>query len=283
MTHAAGFSSPKNSNNNTSSTDISTEVQKAEKAKLAIAAKISAARTLARKLAEEKQATAAATQLASKKALDPSTAQTIIRSVEKEVAELAKEAALADAAARVAVRDPSVGELNRLKEENQVLQQLVLQLAADREQAERKLQELRENGAANIRLDDTSTAAAASSASSAPTAASSISSSLVSLLQECNAQNQRVATIPQQPVPVGSTMKVLYNVFAGPLPHNDGTVPVLKIGWNRWESQTKIEMKKVDEVDGNGWWKADVALPSLLFRFDFVVEDKNSGIVDNNG
>jgi hypothetical protein len=44
-------------------------------AKLAVAAKISAARTLARKLAEEKQAALAASRLASVKAVDPDTAK----------------------------------------------------------------------------------------------------------------------------------------------------------------------------------------------------------------
>jgi len=84
-------------------------------------------------------------------------------------------------------------------------------------------------------------------------------------------------------VSVGSTVRVLYNLAAGPLPTDSGK-PTLKLGLNRWETQTKVAMEKVGELDSQGsWWSADVALPKLLFRLDFVVEDANSGAVDNNG
>lgn len=88
-----------------------------------------------------------------------------------------------------------------------------------------------------------------------------------------------VALIPEAPVDVGSNIEVLYDVRRGPLP-DDASAPVVKIGYNRWESIEKCEMEKVPGKDG--WYKANLSLPPLLFRVDFVIEDKNSGAVDNN-
>jgi starch synthase len=266
------------------------------RAKLAVAAKISAAKTLARKLTEEKQAAAAAAQLSSQRAVDSETAAELVRSAEVEVAEFAKEAAAADAAARAAVGGVSgaAQELQKLKAENAALQELLMQLAADREEAERRLEELKLQGPSAVTKNFSSTSGAfkntsmnsAAAASSRGTSTSS-SSQLKSLIEAANSQNLRVTSTPETPVAVGSTVTVLYNVSSSPLPHNS-TTPVIKLGLNRWETITKIPMKKVETLsndDGSlgDWWSADIALPKLLFRVDFVVEDANSGAVDNNG
>jgi starch synthase len=269
------------------------------KAKLAVAAKISAAKTLARKLTEEKQAAAAAAQLSSQRAVPPEAAAELVRTAEVEVAEFAKEAAAADAAARAAVSDAAGGisaaaqELQKLKAENAALQDLLMQLADDREEAERRLEQLKIQGPSAVsqrsssnnnvattssKMANTSGAAGSSSSSSS---ISSISS-LKTLVEAANTQNLRVTSTPESPVAVGSTITVLYNLAASPLPHSSAT-PVVKLGLNRWETITKIPMKKVESLSDVGdWWSADIALPKLLFRVDFVVEDANSGAVDNN-
>lgn len=260
------------------------------KAKLAVAAKISAAKTLARKLTEEKQAAAAAAQLSSQRAVDPEAAAELVRTAEVEVAEFAKEAAAADAAARAAVSGAAGGvsgaaqELQKLKAENAALQELLMQLAADREEAERRLEELKVLGPSAVSQASSNPAAATSDKTTniSATASSFSSSSLKTLVEAANSQNHRVTSIPESPVAVGSTITVLYNLAASPLPHSSAT-PVVKLGLNRWETITKIPMKKVDSVSDVGdWWSADIALPKLLFRIDFVVEDANSGAVDNN-
>ena len=268
----------------TSDTSNEGQTAKASKSKLAVAAKITAAKTLARKLAEERQATAAAAQLASEQAVDPQTAAELVRSAEVEVAEFAKEAAAADAAARDAVRADSGSELQRLKAENAALQELLMQLAADRAEAERKLKELKlqgpaavSNGASFSAL--TSNSKSNSTGNSRPTSAGQ----LKSLLESATAQGLRIATAPSGPVAVGSTVKILYNLASGPLPHSSAA-PVLKIGLNRWETITKYPMERASNLSDQGdWWSVEIPLPKLLFRADFVVEDGKSGAVDNNG
>jgi len=262
------------------------------KAKLAVAAKISAAKTLARKLTEEKQAAAAAAELTGQRAVAPEAAAELVRSAEVEVAEFAKEAAAADAAARAAVSGAGGGassgggaqELQKLKAENAALQDLLMQLAADREEAERRLEQLKLQGPSAVSQNSTGNLAAISGKTTNTSAAvaSSSSSSLKTLVEAANSQDQRVISTPEGPVAVGSTITVLYNLAASPLPHSS-SVPVVKLGLNRWETITKIPMKKVDSLSDLGdWWSAEIALPKLLFRVDFVVEDANSGAVDNN-
>jgi starch synthase len=259
------------------------------KAKLAVAAKISAAKTLARKLTEEKQAAAAAAQLSSQRAVDPAAAAELVRSAEVEVAEFAKEAAAADAAARAAVSGGGASsgaqELQKLKAENAALQELLMQLAADREEAERRLEELKLKGPGAVSNNTAAAASVKTAATSTArsTSAASSSSQLKALVEAANSKNLRVTSTPETPVAVGSTITVLYNLSAGPLPHSSGT-PVVKLGLNRWETITKIPMKRVESLSEAGdWWSAEIPLPKLLFRVDFVVEDANSGAVDNNG
>ena len=281
------------------------------KSKIAVAAKISAAKTLARKLAEERQAAAAAAQLSTQNVVDPRAAAELVRSAEYEVAEFAKEAAAADAAARAAVRadattssTPQLHELQRLKAENAALQDLLMQLAGDREEAERRVEMLKNQGPAAVTASITSrmfgsssssndsSGNAPSSRSTAAAAASGIADDVQvkSIVESANAKGLRVATVPEGPLTVGSTVTILYNLAAGPLPHkgkDTDTGPVMKLGLNRWESITKHQMKRVPslvEAQLGDWWSAEISFPKLLYRVDFVVEDSNSGgAVDNNG
>jgi hypothetical protein len=254
-------------------------------AKVAIAAKISAARSLARKLAEEKQAAVAAAAASSQQGsgVDPLAAAQAVRSTELEVAELAAAAAKADAHARAASKAdhaaPQVAELARLKAENKALQALLVQLAANREEAERKLAELRERGAAA----EPAAAAADPPAAAKRAAAPRGPAALAALAQAAAASGARVFTSPEGPAAVGTTVRLLYNLASGPLPQA-GAAPSLKLGLNRWESIVKAPLARVPELDGQGqWWAADVALPALLHRLDFVVDDVTSGATDNNG
>ena len=248
--------------------------------RMALAAKISAARSLARKMAEEKQAAAAAANLASKSAVDPETAAELIRSAELEVAELAKEAAEADAKAREAVKaefsSTNELELRRLKEENAALEELVRKLAADRAEAEKRLEEVKKKGSEASVVPSSKTKKATPSRSkkiSRKETQKEVSEEtlLLEMVQKANAAGQRTATLPDGAAALDSSIKVLYNVNAGPLPH-DSAAPILKMGLNRWESQLKIPMSRVSSLDGEGaWFAAEVLLPKLLFRVDFVV------------
>jgi len=258
--------------------------------KLKVAAKISAARSLARKLSEEKAAVAAAAELMSKSRVDGETAKELKLSAEQEVAAFAKEAGTADAAARSARQTktsapPDAMELERLKRENEKLQQMVMQLAKDREEAERKLQEL----PLAVR-EELGSSVSTKSDDKEEKVKSKVKKKLgrVDMLEHAikNAeeQNQRVAIMPSAPVQVGTTVEILYHSSAGPLP-KENMSPALKLGLNRWESQEKFPMSLVDEKKefAQGWYVATIELPPLLYRVDFVVEDQNSGAVDNNG
>lgn len=251
--------------------DVDAESDAETKMKISAAAKISAARSLARKLSEEKTAAAAAADLMSKEIVDGETGKFLKQSVENEVAVFAKEAGSADAAARNAKKgnaSAELAELEKLKRENEELQELLLQLARDREEAEEKLKQL------------PSIAKDAGPAKKAGKKKKGPSRPVDDAIRAAETNGEAVAVIPEAPVDVGSEVEILYNVSRGPLP--DGScAPVLKIGYNRWESIEKFEMEHVSNNDT--WYKVKVCLPPLLFRVDFVVEDNNSGAVDNNG
>ena len=290
-------------NENRSKTSISDPTTAEVKTKIAVAAKIRAARTLARKLAEEKEAAAAAAQLASQSKVDPETAAELIRSAKAEVAELAKEAAHADAQARSATKSSAiVEELQRLKDENAALTEMVMQVASDRAEAERKLEALRkgegkQSMVSGVTKSKTQTpslkpSVAKQKSSKAPASSSqeNWAEAMIQAAEKCVASHVRVTTIPEAPE-VGSSVRILYNLAAGPLPKDPSTAPALKMGLNRWETQFKAPMQQAfskstpKSVGGSdGWWYyVDVPLPKLLFRVDFVVEDTTSGVVDNNG
>lgn len=293
---------------------VPTAPQTGAEAKLAVAAKISAARTLARKLAEEKQAALAASRLASSKAVDPEAAKQMIQAAENEVAEMAREAARADAMARAA-RKAEMGEgqqleLQRLKAENEALQQLLVQLAADRQAAEAKLREVKarySNVPAEVEAAATELAAtrdlpaaiAAEFKAEAPPAAPAkpavpeavpSAQQLARLAEAARAAGRAVFTLPEssqpgQGVPVGTTCTIYYDRSKGPLPGNANVA--LKVGFNKWETMEVLPMQRCEELAGNGaggdWWQVELALPELLSRIDFVTMDSNSGAVDNNG
>ena len=249
-----------------------------ESAKVKVAAKISAARSLARKLSEEKAAAAAAAELMRSSRVDEKTGKELKLSAEYEVAAYAKEAGTADAAARQA-RSRKGGatdldELERLKRENEKLQELVMQLARDREEAQKQLQEI---GKEKKKED----------AGALPRAqAAGKELAMEEVMEEAHQKGERIAVVTATPggrVSVGSEIQILYDSAAGPLP-KEGMAPVLKIGYNRWESQEKVEMKLLEmSTEPCSWYAVTVPLPSLLYRVDFVVEDSNSGAVDNNG
>ncbi|PRW39290.1 Soluble starch synthase chloroplastic amyloplastic isoform A [Chlorella sorokiniana] len=288
--------------------------QTGAEAKLAVAAKISAARTLARKLAEEKQAALAASRLASSKAVDPEAAKQMIQAAENEVAEMAREAARADAMARAARKaeagDAQQLELQRLKAENEALQQLLVQLAADRQAAEAKLREVKERysnvpaeveaAAAELAASrDVPAAIAAEFKAEAPPPAPPkpavpevvpSAQQLARLAEAARTAGKAVFTLPDssqpgQGVPVGTTCTIFYDRSKGPLPGNANVA--LKVGFNKWESMEVLPMQRSEELAGNGaggdWWQVELALPELLSRIDFVTMDSNSGAVDNNG
>ena len=242
------------------------------KMKISAAAKISAARSLARKLSEEKVAAAAAADLMSREIVDDATGKYLKQSVENEVAAFAKEAGSADAAARMAKKggiSSELAELERLKRENMELQNLLLQLARDREEAEEKLRQLPSSSS----QEEPASAKKASRKKKGPSKATA------EAIAQAEENGEAVALIPESPVEVDSSIEVLYNIAMGPLP--DGSAaPVLKIGYNRWETLEKFDMQKVQGKDN--WYSVKLKLPALLFRVDFVFEDKNSGAVDNN-
>ena len=269
--------------------DGSTNADEAEKqAKVAVAAKISAARTLARKLAEEKEAAAAASKLALGKIVDPEQAQRLIDSAEQEVSQLAKEAAKADAIARAAQRAesgaPQLLELARLKAANQELQALVVQLAVDRKDAESKLDQLRSKFKSALPSPPAPPPSASvdTPQKESDVTPTNINGSLQQLAQECYNSNTKIFSVPPSAVQVGSVAKVYYDRSRGPLPSSNSYS--IKIGWNKWEAIDVIPMQHEGGLQSNGdWWSVELKLPSPLFRADFVIVESNSGAVDNNG
>ena len=260
-----------------------------EEAKVSAAAKIQAARSLARKLSDERSAAAAAADLLSKHVVDDATSARLKLDVENEVATFAKEAGSADAAARMAKKSATrlsstsvdLEELERLKRENAELQALLLQLARDREEAEKELE-------ARLKDSNVEVSANASVGSSGRTTQrkkvvrkSARQSELSDAVAAAIQSDQAFWVLPDVPVPVGSEVRVLYCVERGPLP-SESAFPVLKIGFNRWESVEKFDMEPISGELEKGWYVASLKLPPLLFRVDFVIEDKNSGAVDNN-
>ena len=226
-----------------------------EEAKVSAAAKIQAARSLARKLSEERSAAAAAAELLSKHVVDGATSARLKLDVENEVATFAKEAGSADAVARMAKKSggrPSpasvdLEELERLKRENAELQALLLQLARDREEAEKELEarmkDLEVNAAAEHVAEHAGNAidVPASGRKSNKKAKRGGSGPLSDALAAAIESGEAFSVVPGAPVPVGSEVRVLYCVERGPLP-SESAVPVLKIGFNRWESVEQFSM-----------------------------------------
>ncbi|CAK0787776.1 hypothetical protein CVIRNUC_010998 [Coccomyxa viridis] len=287
-------------------------------ARQAVAAKISAARALARKLSEEKQAAMSAARLAADEAMNEEEIDRIRQSVEVASANAAKEVARADALARAAQRAKSFGpgmkELERLKAENGALQGLVVDLAANKAEAKKRLEDLREKYQhllqAGVQLtasvtDSTDAEAEATLAELRSTAQRSdqevvnvmtalsvakealqrkaVSAQPQALAQKAMEQGRAIFTIPEGGIPVGSRGTLFYNTAASPLPGS--AAPQLRVGVNRWETQVTLDMQRAQglELPASDWWCAELEFDEDTFQVDFVVMDCKSGVFDNKG
>jgi len=96
--------------------------------------------------------------------------------------------------------------------------------------------------------------------------------------------NQPMFTVPPSPVPLDGPVRLLYNRAQGPLPH--GAILQLKLGLNQWEIQQDIDMRLMESLPRDSqqeWWEANLDLPAEVYRVDYVIYDKRSGMYDNNG
>jgi len=300
----SGFGSTSSNGSNNNNNNKSSQSSTSKEAKLAVATKIAAARALAKKLSEEKQAAAAAAKLASENSVDADQAKKMVESAEQEVSNLAREAAMADVAARGAMSKSKAAsqqdgtskeELQKLKVANEELQKLVMQLAADRKEAESKLKDIHNKfdvDLGNAAIVETAVEKEAVAASTLPVrtaaAASSTFSSSVNiktLAEESLKSGSRIFTVPTGPIQVGSTVTVYYDRSRGPLPSSNSLTT--KIGWNNWERIELLAMTSESSSSlagtGGDWWSTKVTVPQPLFKLDFVVMDDKSGAVDNNG
>ncbi|KAK9832645.1 hypothetical protein WJX81_006656 [Elliptochloris bilobata] len=276
----------------------------------AAAAKISAARRLARKLSEEKSAAVAAARQAAEVTMDEGEVGRLRASVEAASAEAAREAAAADAAARAARKgDLAAATLV----ENEALQALVVEVAANKAEARGRVAALKEKysellarmgqtvpeevvlAAAVDHADATADAAtdgrdrkdeivqvmtALAVAREALAREGQLEARLTSLAQAASQSGSRIFTLPEEGAPVGGTATLYYNAAAGPLQRNAQALK-LKAGLNAWAEMLHMELAPVEELPG--WWATDLDLGEDVFRVDFVVADPGSDMTDNNG
>lgn len=286
----------------------------------AIAAKISAARALARKLAEEKQAAVNAAKQAAEHSMDEEELEAIKQSVEQATAEAAREAARADALARAARQMGPSGssqlfDLERLRAENEALQQLVLEVAHNKQEAERKVAGLKQKysnllakideaeedqmASASPQQPDPRESAAAEAdeegSDTEPTQEQAVlarealarEGKLESTLQACAADAARKGNpffvLPQEGVTLGETSTLYYDRLKGALPATSKLI--FKAGLNRWESIQLKDLGRAEGLtpaDGSEWWSVDIQMPKDTFQVQFVINDDVSGMVDNN-
>ncbi|CAL8472333.1 g11876 [Coccomyxa elongata] len=284
-------------------------------ARMAVAAKISAARALARKLSEEKQAAVAAARAAAENSLDEDEIDRIWQSVEAATASAAKEAARADALARAARKveggSPLLRNVDRLKAENTALQGLVVDLAANKSEARTKLAQLKEKyehllrGPGMSTVDDILEEAAEDAQAALEIAQRHSSEDIVNVMTALAVareqlhrkekkqpralaalaaqEGRRWFTVPEDGIPVGISGTLYYN-SAGTLP--SGARPALKAGIDRWERMLMLDMEPAQELrglPGVEWWRLELELPEDTFQVDYVVMDTSSGVFDNNG
>ncbi|KAF5837045.1 hypothetical protein DUNSADRAFT_4925 [Dunaliella salina] len=60
----------------------------------------------------------------------------------------------------------------------------------------------------------------------------------------------------------------------------------MKLGLNQWEIQQDVDMRLMESLPRDAqqeWWEANLDLPAEVFRVDYVIFDKRSGMYDNNG
>lgn len=104
---------------------------------------------------------------------------------------------------------------------------------------------------------------------------------LIQEAKEALRSSKAYFTLPGKPR-VGKRLRFFYNRLGGPLPETHSLS--IKYGLNRWETISAAKMQKSEglrEVEGD-WWETELELESLLYRFDFVIVDDASGLVDNN-
>ncbi|KAK9830489.1 hypothetical protein WJX72_012015 [[Myrmecia] bisecta] len=297
-------------------------------ARKATIAKISAAKALARKLAEEKQAAMVAARLLSDSSVDEEEVDAIKQSVERASTEAAREAARADAMARAAKKSGLQGaellEFQRLKAENDALRQLVLDVAANREEAEARMARLQQSYnrlveqaslGSQMSMDEEVAPASSDEAAAAarqedivkvvmglalakktlereqpsapeepktpppPVPQPKPQPSLPALVDAANKAGTAIFTVPEAGAPVPGTVTLYYNRNAGPLPF--GAQCQFKMGINKWEDIVLRDMEAVALQDGD-WWQIEITLDADVFRVNYVINDKSSGIVDNN-
>lgn len=250
----------------------------------AVAEKVSAARELARKLAEEKQAAIKTGQQFNER---------VLKSTEAAAMEAAIQAAEADSLNR-ALRSSELGrqkdaELRYLKKLNKALTQMVLEIATDKVDAERRLNSLlAEFQDSDLTLEeevslDLKEEEIVEVYTQLAVAAEEVKE-VENLQQSCQLAletGSRFFTLPPQPI-AGQSFRCLYNRLAGPLPESQELC--LKYGVNKWEEIKEVEMKRSEALKDNQgeWWEVEFTLQSLLYRCDFVVFDQASGLVDNN-
>lgn len=58
--------------------------------------------------------------------------------------------------------------------------------------------------------------------------------------------------------------------------------PPFQVGWNGWETQQTLPLRRVASLEAGEWWCADLGIPDLLTRAEFVVFDEAGGVHDNN-
>ncbi|KAL3139315.1 hypothetical protein ABBQ38_003653 [Trebouxia sp. C0009 RCD-2024] len=283
----------------------------------AIAAKISAARALARKLAEEKQAAVNAAKQAAEHSMDEEEIDAIRASVEQASADAAREAARADALARAARQMGPSGssqmfDLERLRAENEALQQLVLDVAQNKQEAQRKVAglkhkygnllsktdeaeedqmasaspqqpEARETAAEEEEAEPEATTGRAVLAREALAKEGKLEATLQACAEDAARRNVSFFVLPQEGVTVGETCTLYYDRSKGALPSTSKLV--FKAGLNRWETIQLVDMARAEGFNqggGSEWWSVDITLPQDTFQVQFVINDDVSGMVDNN-
>ncbi|GMH33457.1 hypothetical protein BSKO_01291 [Bryopsis sp. KO-2023] len=93
---------------------------------------------------------------------------------------------------------------------------------------------------------------------------------------------KQIFTFPT-PVKVGAPVRIYYNRMRGPLPNNSALR--VKYGLNKWEEIEHVDLQREPALDNGGmseWWGGRIELDEDVFQMDFVVEDRNSRLVDNN-
>lgn len=165
-------------------------------------------------------------------------------------------------------------------------QALLLEMAADRRAAQERLADLQSRmaalggpGAAAAEAlglgAELGTAAAATGGVAAAAARAAVAPAKADELRRVSAAarkaGQRVFTWPTSAAGagarVGSSLRLYYDRAAGPLPKD--ARPRVKAGLNKWEEVVLTDMRRCEDLVGEGgqdWWEAELQLPEELFK-----------------